>query len=249
MFWMYKTRPLVKVSSITVWEIAKYYVLGKSPKSTSNNPSDKVKAQKASADAQAEGERLFKQFLNEQLTANDKIRCETEFNAKYNNFLQVDWNKIPIAFTMCKYVKGQRELLDPIKREAVAFMMHTGIGVLSFDVGVGKTPSSIFTLSSFIDAGYCKRPFICVPNQVYRQFITEIKTFAPHLSINEAYNMSDEIAMNFMMGSSIVSVPEGSVTIMTYEGLERIGFSEETQTTIFGAEATHLQGTSDRDDD
>jgi hypothetical protein len=233
MFWMYKTRPLVKVSSITVWEIAKYYVLGKSPKSASNNPSDKVKAQKASADAQAEGERLFKQFLNEQLTANDKIRCETEFNAKYNNFLQVDWNKIPIAFTMCKYVKGQREFLDPIKREAVAFMMHTGIGVLSFDVGVGKTPSSIFTLSSFLDAGYCKRPFICVPNQVYRQFITELKTFAPHIPINEAYNMSDEIALNFMMGGSIVSVPEGSVTMLTYEGLERIGFGEETQTSIF----------------
>ena len=116
---MYKTKPLVKVSSITIWEIAKYYVLGKSAKSASNNPSDKVKAQKASADAQAEGERLFKQFLNEQLTPNDKIRCETEFNAKYNNFLQVDWNKIPIAFTMCKYVKGQREFLDPIKREAV----------------------------------------------------------------------------------------------------------------------------------
>jgi hypothetical protein len=233
MFWMYKTKPLVKVSSIGIWEIAKYYVLGKSPKSASNNPSDKVKAQKASADAQAEGERLFKQFLNEQLTPNDKIRCETEFNAKYNNFLQVDWNKIPIAFTMCKYVKGQREFLDPIKREAVAFMMHTGIGVLSFDVGVGKTPSSIFTLSSFLDAGYCKRPFICVPNQVYRQFITEIKTFAPHIPINEAYNMSDDIAMNFMMGGNIISVPEGSITMMTYEGLERIGFSEETQITIF----------------
>jgi N12 class adenine-specific DNA methylase len=112
-------------------------------------------------------------------------------------------------------------------------MMHTGIGVLSFDVGVGKTPSSIFTLSSFLDAGYCKRPFICVPNQVYRQFITELKTFAPHIPINEAYNMSDEIALNFMMGGSIVSVPEGSVTMLTYEGLERIGFGEETQTSIF----------------
>lgn len=232
-YWLYYGRPMIKVSSINAWEVAKYYVLGKAPKSASNSPSDKVKAQRASADAQAEGERLFKVFLNEQLTANDKIRLETEFNAKFNNYLPVDWNKVPIAFTMCKYVKGQRELLDPIKREAIAFMMHTGKGVLSFDVGVGKTPSSIFTLSSFLDAGYCKRPFICVPNQVYRQFITELKTFAPHFKINEAYNLSDDIALNFMSGGQVVSVPQGSVTIMTYEGLEKIGFGEEVRTEIF----------------
>lgn len=232
-YWLYTAKPMIKVSSIGLWEVAKYYVLGKSPKSSSNSPSDKVKAQRASADAQQEGERLFKIFLNEQLTANDKIRCETEFNAKFNNYLPLDWNKVPIAFTMCKYVKGQRELLDPIKREAVAFMMHSGKGVLSFDVGVGKTPSSIFTLSSFLDAGYCKRPFICVPNQVYRQFITELKTFAPHIPIKEAYNLSDDIALNFMMGGQVVSVPEGTVTIMTYEGLEKIGFGEEVRTEIF----------------
>jgi hypothetical protein len=232
-YWLYYGKPMIKVSSINAWEVAKYYVLGKSPKSASNNPSDKVKAQRASADAQAEGERLFKIFLNEQLTANDKIRVETEFNAKFNNYLPVDWNKVPIAFTMCKYVKGQRELLDPIKREAVAFMMHTGKGVLSYDVGVGKTPSSIFTLSSFLDAGYCQRPFICVPNQVYRQFITELKTFAPHFKINEAYNLSDDIALNFMSGGQIVAVPKGTITIMTYEGLERIGFGEEVRTEIY----------------
>jgi hypothetical protein len=233
-FWMWKTQPLIKVASVGVLEISKYYVLGKSP-SSGKNPSAQMKAAAArtKADAQQEGERLFKQFLNEQLTSNDKIRCETEFNAKYNNFLQVDWNKIPVAFTMCKYVKGQRELLDPIKREAVAFMMHTGIGVLSYDVGVGKTPSSIFTLSSFLDAGYCKRPFVCVPNQVYKQFITEIKTFAPHIPINEAYNLSDSVAHTFMIGGMIASVPEGSVTMMTYEGLEKLGFREETQIRLF----------------
>lgn len=233
LYWLYSAKPMIKVSSIGLWEVAKYYVLGKSPKASGNNASDKVKAQRAVSDAQQEGERLFKIFLNEQLTPNDKIRCETEFNAKFNNYLPIDWNKVPIAFTMCKYVKGQRELLDPIKREAVAFMMHSGKGVLSYDVGVGKTPSSIFTLSSFLDAGYCKRPFICVPNQVYRQFITELKTFAPHIPIMEAYNFSDDIALNFMMGGQVVSVPEGSVTIMTYEGLEKIGFGEEVRTKIF----------------
>jgi hypothetical protein len=206
-------------------------VLGKRGKA-GNNATDKVKYQKAIAEAQIEGERLFKQFLNEQLTPNDKIRCETEWNAKYNNYLPVDWNKIPVAFTMCKYVKGQREFLDPIKREAVAFMMHTGIGVLSFDVGVGKTPSAIFTLSSFLDAGYCKRPFICVPNQVYKQFITEIKTFTPHISINEAYNLNDAIATDFMTGGFITSVPEGSITMLTYEGVKKLGLSEETQIVI-----------------
>jgi hypothetical protein len=241
-YWLYNSKPMVKVASVNLWEITKYYVLGKSPsvrgekkdvEDEGGKEVDKATAQKIKSDSQFEGERLFKIFLNEQITPNDKIRLETEFNAKFNNYLPVDWNKVPIAFTMCKYVKGQRELLDPIKREAVAFMMHTGKGVLSFDVGVGKTPSAIFTLSSFIDAGYCKRPFICVPNQVYRQFITELKTFAPHIKINEAYNLSDDYAYNFMTGGKVVQVPKGSVTMMTYDGLEKIGFGEEIRTEIF----------------
>lgn len=241
-YWLYSSKPMVKVASVNLWEISKYYVLGKSPSVKGEKKDgddeggkeiDKATAQKIKSDSQFEGERLFKIFLNEQITPNDKIRLETEFNAKFNNYLPVDWNKVPIAFTMCKYVKGQRELLDPIKREAVAFMMHTGKGVLSFDVGVGKTPSAIFTLSSFMDAGYCKRPFICVPNQVYRQFITELKTFAPHIKINEAYNLSDDYAYRFMTGGQIVQVPKGSVTMMTYDGLEKIGFGEEVRTEIF----------------
>jgi hypothetical protein len=242
-YWLAFAKPMVKVASVNLWDITKYYVLGKSPSvvgdkkkdedDDSGKVVDKAKGQKIKSDAQFEGERLFKQFLNEQLIPNDKIRLETEFNAKFNNHLPVDWNKIPIAFTMCKYVKGQRELLDPIKREAVAFMMHTGKGVLSFDVGVGKTPSAIFTLSAFLDAGYCQRPFICVPNQVYRQFITELKTFAPHIKINEAYNLSDAYAFDFMKGGEIVSVPKSSVTMLTYEGLKKIGFGEEVRTQIF----------------
>ncbi len=231
-YWLYHGRPLIKISSISAWEIAKYYVLGK-PAEGGKDPAQKVLAQKANANAQQEGERLFQVFLNEQLTANDKIRLETEFNAKFNNYLPLDLNKVPVAFTMCKNYKGQREFLDPIKREAIAFMMHTGKGVLSYDVGVGKTPSSIFTISSFLDAGYCKRPVITVPNQVYRQFITELKTFAPHLKINEAYNLSDDIALNFMIGGFIQAVEEYSVTIMTYEGLEKIGFGEDIEIKIF----------------
>ncbi len=237
-FWMLRFRPEL-LQPITHYEIAQYYCLGTPIRLESYNLSQKemeAKREKIKSATQAEGERLFTIFLDTQLEANDKIRLETQWNADYNNYLPIDFNKIPVAFNMCRYYKGAFEELKPEKREAVAFMMNNGSGVLSYDVGVGKTPSAIFSISAFMDAGYSRRPVICVPNQVYRQFISEIRNFAPHLPILEGYNLADEYLQNFKdVEGNITRVPDGVVTIITYEGLERIGFRDETSNELFSS--------------
>lgn len=235
-YWLIKSSPEVR-ENITAQDIIRYYING-SPIRTGGDAAEKkaMKAQseKFKASLQKEGERLFKIFLDSELTVNDKVRLETEWNAKFNNYVPVDYNKVPVAFTMARYYKGKEELLRPEKREAVAFMLTTGTQCLAYDVGAGKTPSACFTISAFLDAGFCRRPFVCVPNQVYKQFIQEIKEFCPQIPVLEAYNFGDGYIQNFQgADGQITPVPSGCITVMTYEGLEQIGFNDSTFNELF----------------
>lgn len=234
-WWLLNKKPLLK-KPISHLDIYKYYVLQVSLPSISSKLDEatkkKIQAQqeKLKWDTQLDGERLFTDFLATQLSPSDKVRLESQWNFDFNNYLPINLNKVPIAFTMGKVVFGNLEKVRPEKRDAVAFVMNNGTGVLSYDVGVGKTPSAIFTISAFLDAGYCKRPLLVLPNQVYRQFISELKEFVPHIPILEAFNLSEEYVENFKDASgNIQLVPEGTVTVMTYEGFEHIGFNDETR--------------------
>lgn len=240
-YWLMRATPELK-ENVTHAEIIKYYLQGSPMRSTlaDNAPEvskreEKAQQAKLKSSLQKEGERLFKIFLDSELTLNDKVRLETEWNAKFNNFIPVNFNKIPVAFTMAKYYLGRPESVRPEKREAVAFTLDAGAACIAYDVGVGKTLSAILTISAFMDAGYCRRPFICVPNQVYKQFISEIKGFVPHIPVIEAYNLGDVYVENFKgPDGNIQEVPDGTITVMTYEGLEQIGFNETTAAEILG---------------
>jgi predicted ABC-type ATPase len=253
-YWLLRSKPELK-ESVSHYDIVKVYVQ-QNPTRLKTEGLDAIQIKKAEAaierqkaSCQKEGERLFAVFLESQLTANDKVRLETMWNSQYNNYVSVNFDKVPVAFTMCKNYKGKFEELKSEKKEAVANILMNGTGCLAFDVGVGKTPSAIFTISAFIDAGYCKRPFICVPNQVYKQFISEIKNFAPHIMVNEAYNLGVDYAENFKgADGKIQQVHEGSITVMTYEGLELIGFNQTTRESLMDElyEILNQGGESDR---
>jgi len=93
-----------------------------------------------------------------------------------------------------------------------------------------NTPSAVFTTSQFLDTGYAKRPLIIVPNQTYKQWFGEFKTFAPHIKLNGLYNLSDNYLDEVRdVNGKVQPVEEGTVTIITYEGLKQIGFNEETE--------------------
>ena len=194
-----------------------------------------------------EGDRLFSIFLNEQLNVNDKSRVEIQWNRDFNNIVGVNYNKIPVAFRMNKYIGGQLLDVRPEKRDAVAFTTNNGSGLLAYDVGVGKTPSAIFTISQFIDLGYCSRPIVVVPNQTYKQWISEFESFAGHLKINALYNLSDSIIADFKaVNGDTPELPNGSVTIVTYEGMKKIGFNEQTENNLFSSlTAILMQSTED----
>lgn len=234
-WWLLNKKPELQMT-VSHREIYEHYVRQKSIRikgDTSDDDAVKAKAQatrkRIEQEVQLEGERLFPVFLDTELSSKDKLRLETQWNADFNNYLPPNLNKVPVAFTMAKYVFGKEEDVKPEKREAVAHSLMNGTAIISYDVGVGKTPSAIFTISAFLDAGYCKRPCIVVPNQVYKQFISEIKMFTPHIPVTELYNMGNEYLSALLNeNDEVESVPEGSISMMTYDGMELVGFSPES---------------------
>jgi predicted kinase len=92
-----------------------------------------------------------------------------------------------------------------------------------------NTPAAIFTIEQFLENGYSKRPFIVVPNQVYKQFMAEVKLLLPHRKVIGLYNMSEDYLYELKGKNGVIEpVEEKSITIMTYEGFQSIGFNEET---------------------
>ena len=163
-YFLLKSRPALLLP-VTHLDIVNYYCLGKSINIGSNSDDEKTKKEneakkaKLKSSTQSEGERLFKLFLDTELEDNDKIRLETQWNSDYNNYKPIDLNKIPVAFNMCRKYKGKYEELKPEKREAVAFSMHTGSGILAYGVGVGKgnlLTSNICTPKGFKKMGDIK---------------------------------------------------------------------------------------------
>jgi predicted kinase len=177
------------------------------------------------------GDKFFSKFLAEVIAEKDRVKIELEWNRKFNAGLPINSKKVPIAFEMAKNYPGNEPMdIRAEKREAVAFHTITGSSLNAYGVGLGKTWAAIFSIAQAIDAGHCKRPFLVVPNQVYKQFYAEIKGILPNRRINDLYNLSADYLNQFRDDKGeIFKVEEGSISIMTYQGFERLGFSEETQ--------------------
>lgn len=177
----------------------------------------------------SEGERLFNIFLVEQLKSEDKIAIEFSWNKSYNNYVPINYNKIPVALSINKKFE-----IKPKKRDAIAFMFNQGSGCLAYEVGVGKTPSAAFIIKQYIDSSYSKRPIIVVPNQTYRQWLSELRKFIPDTKINDLYNLRGDYFEELLDENMKVSVvDEGSISVITYEGFEMLGFNEHTEGQIF----------------
>jgi hypothetical protein len=182
--------------------------------------------------AKQDGERLFSQFLATGLTPNDQRRLEILWNRKFNGIVEPNLNKVPIGFSYKKFF-GEKGLNDLRKEklEAIRFYMSRGSCCLAYGVGIGKTWCSNFILAQMLDLGLTKRPLIAVPNQVYAQFGLELQKvlgtkkevgndlLVGNYYYNPVYNISEE--MRELALSS--RLPDGTITICTYEGLDKIG--------------------------
>lgn len=197
----------------------------------------KAQLERTKSKSRTEGNRLFLQFLNTELNLNQRVSVETSWNAQYNNYLKPDYTKIPVAFNITgRFFDEEPFIVKPEKREAVSFIFNEGSGCLAYDVGVGKSLSAIMIMEQFIVAGYSKRPFLVVPNQTFKQWLSEIKNALPHRKVNGLYNLGEKFRSEVEdENGEIQMVDEGSITVLTYEGFERIGFNDRTQSLLMSS--------------
>ncbi|MCQ2232036.1 MAG: SNF2-related protein [Paludibacteraceae bacterium] len=177
--------------------------------------------------AYAELERLFYLFQDTCLTVGEKQRLDFTWNRRFNGFPSIQSNKVPIGLKMSKYVRGNQFELRPAQREGVAFMELTNSGCVSFDVGVGKTFTAIAELACAMSQGKCTRPIIAVPNSTYKNWSMEMvgnKDFNGLLS-NTGIKINYWSNLGSQMHVKESEIADNTITLVTYEGLLKFGFS------------------------
>lgn len=216
------------------YEIINYYLNGDSkPRSL-----DKIEWRSIQKHSRDEAEKLFIRFLFEAITYSDQQKIDLLWNRTYNGHSSLQYHKIPIGLEVSKSFHGFEFDIRPAQREGVAFMELVGSGIIAYDVGVGKTITAIIELANAIKIGKCKRPLVVVPNPTYKNWIKEMIGFedkagvltGTDISINEWYNLGAEYSQLVDLTKKI---KEKSITLVTYEGLMKIGFGEGVESGLF----------------
>lgn len=222
-----------EIKDSSAHEIVRYYMYGK--RITGRYTKEESKTIKANASNQ--GEAMFQKFLHEALTIEDQKKLDLLWNRLYNGQSHLPYHRIPIGFEASAKFKQFNFRLRPAQREGIAFIGAVGSGIIAYDVGVGKTMTAIATLADAIHSGKAKRPLVVVPNATYDKWMGEImgfsdrnKQFVPGvlsytgIEVNDWYNLGKKYQVNIDFEKA---VPEKSITLVSYEGFKKVGFSEQ----------------------
>lgn len=168
-------------------------------------------------------EKLYKRFIEEGLNPSEEAELEKVWNERFNSHVDPDYTKIPISLNgLSTTFKGQPLVINETQLKALSMSANKGNALLALDTGVGKTLSGILATVNQLQTGKCKKPVICVPKAVYTNWLKEIKDLFPDLKINELGNLGSEFV------SKNLKIEEGTLSIMTYQALQKIGFKDET---------------------
>jgi len=220
------------------FEIEERYLEGKGDRSQRLSKEEKFENKK---NARIEGDRLFSKFLFDELTNEDKMKLQQYWNGRYNSWVDVNYDKIPVGFECGKTFKRGELKIRGAQREGISFMNTMGSGIIAYDVGVGKTMTAILHVGQALYSGQCKRPLIVVPNPTYDKWIAEISGIRdsrdrligggilPQYKVNSFKNLGKGYLENlFDSNGNILPIEDMSITIMSYEALYKIGFNEDT---------------------
>ena len=168
-------------------------------------------------------EMLFNEYLKYGLSPEDQEDLTKAWNDNFNAFVNPDYEKIPI------FLDGMNENMGTVpftlteqQLKGISFLCNKGSGLLAYDVGVGKTATGLCATVNQMQTGRSKRPLICVPNSVYENWIAEIHQHFPDVKLNELRNFGkDYISKDW-------KPEEGTLSICTYEALQKITFHDDT---------------------
>jgi hypothetical protein len=192
--------------------------------------------------AKIEGERLYSEFLANALTVTDRNILNFLFNESHSSQTKIDYSKVPIGFEANRNIFGKPFQLNIAQARALSFMSVNGSGCIAHTVGIGKTLSGIHNLAALLKQGAIKRPVVVVPKQVYNNWIyemfgcwtdgaekseTEFKgaTFTAGALTGTKFKLNKWFNLRGKYQQQNEQVDENTITLITYQGLELIGFS------------------------
>ncbi len=229
--WLRQNAELIETQGISTYNIIHHYLDGGSKPKEEKEFIEKY--------SRAEGDRLFDIFLHTALSINDQKKLDMSWNRQYNGFANLNYKRIPIGLETSALFKGMPISFMEAQREAIAYIDAVTSGCLAYDVGVGKTMSAILILAQNIQNGTYKRPLIVVPKPTYEKWKNEINGYTDKdgnfiegvlsglgIKINDFGNMGNSYVNPKTINKK---VDEKSITIVSYEGFSKIGFSERLE--------------------
>jgi hypothetical protein len=237
-----KKQPKDDFKKSSDWNIIQYYLENKTPP----RYYEKEEKLRMKQNAKQEGDAFFVKFLATALTREDQLIIEQVWNERYNGYVEINYFKIPVAFTCSATFKNKPLFIRPTQREGIGFISVHGSGCIAYDVGVGKTMTAILSLAQALESGQCKRPFIVVPNQTYKNWLGELQGVIekgeitltgvlPQYQVMDLYNLGESYLDQLRdKEGNIKPVPEYTISVLTYEGFNRLAFSDETWSEIGG---------------
>ena len=168
---------------------------------------------------------LFSKFLKSGLATSEKAIVEDKYNETFNFYHTPDYKKVPMFSQVHATFKGEPLEVRDVQKHGIGRLVSTGVGILAHDVGFGKTMSGVLAINESMHRGWAKRPLVVAPNEnVYRQWISTIEDLIP----NAQLNLLGNLGVSYKGDLSSLAIPDGSITLLTYEGFKRLGFSDET---------------------
>lgn len=165
---------------------------------------------------------LFNKFINEELDEKLKVLFVKEFNRNYNNIYVPDYSKFPLFSKVHLNFKGKPLRLTEVQKAGIGRNTTKGVGLLAHEVGFGKTLSGILSMHEAMERQNSKRPLIVVPNDsILKQWVDTIFETIPNAKINVLGNLGKDYDL------SKFNNKDNEITIVTYEGFNNIGFSQE----------------------
>lgn len=162
-------------------------------------------------------DKTFNDFINTELPKEDKERFIDKWNRTFNGMYTPDYNKMPMLVKgLSAKFKGEKLKLQNVQIEGINYLTNKGVGLLGFEVGVGKTLSGIISTVQNMQMGRCKKPLILVPKQVKPNWIREIHEAFPNIKVNDLDNLSKFSG----------SIDDNTISIATFQALDNIWYGE-----------------------
>lgn len=233
-------------------DVVEYYVYNRSLRDDKLTSDQKAEIK---VNAREEGEQFFTRFLHDVITPEDQDKLDDVWNGLYNAQSDINYKRVPVGFECSKTFKSGLLKISDAQREGVAFFEAMGSGICAYDVGVGKTMTAIIAVASAMANGRCQRPLIVVPKPTYKKWIAEVigytdretNEFVPGVLSYTGIQVNDWSNLGTGINNKInltKKVPANSITVITYEGLTKIGFSQDVEDDMF-IELTNILGQSE----